>query len=777
MRVCLGYLTATRGRLIIETGALRVELAPEIDGTSRIDKQRARSEPIEGLTLTAIAGDAPFVEEHLTWAQEAIELAQQSGAPAFTGRPSPHWLDLDHFRVLLRAAVGNISVRQFLAELDGCTGSRAQSRDRRPVPSPRGRLSGRHRGRRTADRRPGRDQAAEAHGAAPAGPEGAWSPPAMRSPRARFTEGAHAPRAAIPFIVECWADGLLPDEQEDRLTGALYMNRTVALASYTGTVWHGQLDLTISGTAIRVPVPAGPHYNVVVNITSPMFRLTSDGKTPDCRPFREALAEAVGKAAKQAGRDIAAQMSAEQKQLATHRHQQQREAAQQRQLADREARQQRLALIETLKSERKALPTIRDVVLELLPDAIGIESVSRLMFNTRRLLYRIRDEVLQRSGRELKQGYFDDLLTEIEAEQGDLSPLLIREARGNFSIPHHGEAKPLGTLTVRAFLRPAWTFNKMIVIEKEDLRLMLEQAGWDERHDAFLMSAKGFNTRAARDLIDKIAETTEPVKVFSVHDGDSAGTLIQHTLQHATLARAARKIEVVDLGLQPWEGVALGLSVEKVPIRFTKGGEPIRRPVGEYVRALTDRAPKHETWEDWLQHSRIELNAFTSAQLIDWLDRKMAEHGAGKLIPPADILQDGFAERVRDRAHSAVVAAIDQRLDAQIAVIETERDEATKEIRAEIDRITADLHLQLAQVSEPFRDRIAAVQAEAQAIDCEAIVHRVIGQITPDADKLRTTIGEAFSVKPTLHWATVLHEIVEVTEVGNIDINDPGDDE
>ena len=66
------------------------------------------------------------------------------------------------------------------------------------------------------------------------------------------------------------------------------------------------------------------------------------------------------------------------------------------------------------------------------------------MFNTRRLVYRIRDEVLQRTGRELTQGYFDDLLTEIEAEQGDLHPLLIREARGNYSIPHFpDDATPL----------------------------------------------------------------------------------------------------------------------------------------------------------------------------------------------------------------------------------------------------------------------------------------------------------------------------------------------
>jgi hypothetical protein len=47
------------------------------------------------------------------------------------------------------------------------------------------------------------------------------------------------------------------------------------------------------------------------------------------------------------------------------------------------------------------------------------------MFNTRRLVYRIRDDVMRRTGRELKQNYFDDLLTEIEAERGDLHPLLI----------------------------------------------------------------------------------------------------------------------------------------------------------------------------------------------------------------------------------------------------------------------------------------------------------------------------------------------------------------
>jgi hypothetical protein len=42
------------------------------------------------------------------------------------------------------------------------------------------------------------------------------------------------------------------------------------------------------------------------------------------------------------------------------------------------------------------------------------------------------------------------------------------------------------------------------------------------------------------------AVTTERVTPFSVHDADAASTLIQHMLQHAMLARGARKIEVID---------------------------------------------------------------------------------------------------------------------------------------------------------------------------------------------------------------------------------------
>jgi DNA topoisomerase VI subunit B len=783
LRVCLGWLTATRGRLIVETGRIRVELVPEIDGQSRIGKVET-IEPIAGLRLTAVAGDERFRKEDLGWAEDAIELAKQSSAPAFIGRPSPHWMDLDHFRVLLRSAVGNISVRQFLAQFDGCTGSKAQTKIAAPFL-----------------RRAAADLTSDEAAVLLTLAQRETKPPKPKAlhPLGRntvvatgyaiaegtFLTGLHTPHAAIPFFVECWADAPHPEDQPASAITTLYMNRTVALVRCSCRAWHRFLDISIGGTEVRVSVPAGPHYEITIAVTACMFPMTSDGKAPDCRVFRSAMIEAVGKAAKQAGNELAAQMSAAQKWLDRQRNREEREEAQALRIADREARQQRQAAITMWKAEQKKLPTIKDVVLELLPGAIELEARSGHLFNTRRLLYRIRDEVLRRTGKELIQNTFDRLVTEIEAETGDLHPLLIREARGNFRIPHHlgGTTLPLGTLTVRQFHRPAWTFNKIVTIEKEDLRLMLEQARWDQRHDTLLMSSKGFNSRAARDLIDKIAGTSEPVLVFSVHDADAAGTLIQHTLQHATLARGARKIEVIDLGLQPWEGIDLGLSIEKVLPTHNKNGTEKRRPVGEYVKARTDPAPKGETWEEWLQHSRLELNAFTSAELIAWLDQKMAQHDAGKLIPPDDILQDQFSERARPRADDSLQLAIITHLDRVVATMKAEEVEAKKPLLAEIDRISAPLLAELSrvraplleqvrQVSEPFRRRIADAHAEADAIDRETLLHQVIERMLPDVNKLRQAITNVFTKEPTRHWEPVLHEIADRTDIGEIDLPD-----
>jgi hypothetical protein len=174
-------------------------------------------------------------------------------------------------------------------------------------------------------------------------------------------------------------------------------------------------------------------------------------------------------------------------------------------------------------------------------------------------------------------------------------------------------------------------------------------------------------------LIDKLAEHDEPVTVFCVHDADAYGTMIHQTLQEATNARAARKIKIVNLGLDPWEAIAMGLEVETVEVTQNKDGEDKRKPVADYVlerdRTHPNEARGGTSWEEWLQTHRVELNAMTTPQLIEWLDMKMKVLGCGKLIPPAEVLEEDLAARAEKKVRAEITKRIlrEADLDAQVA--------------------------------------------------------------------------------------------------------------
>jgi hypothetical protein len=59
-----------------------------------------------------------------------------------------------------------------------------------------------------------------------------------------------------------------------------------------------------------------------------------------------------------------------------------------------------------------------------------------------------------------------------------------------------------------------------------------------------------------------------------------------------------------------------------------------------------------------IQTNRVELNAMTTPQFIEWLDDKMAEHGSGKLIPPPDVLEAELAKRFEAKVRADLTAQI-----------------------------------------------------------------------------------------------------------------------
>jgi hypothetical protein len=135
--------------------------------------------------------------------------------------------------------------------------------------------------------------------------------------------------------------------------------------------------------------------------------------------------------------------------------------------------------------------------------------------------------------------------------------------------------------------------------------------------------------------------------------------MIFQTFQQATKARGARKLNIVNLGLEPWEAVAAGLEAEDV-----EGGDKYK-PVADYVLDRDDG----EQWERWLQLHRVELNAMTTPQLIAWLDDKMVAHGAGKLIPPRHVVARELETKLNAELRAAVMARIlrEAGLDRQVA--------------------------------------------------------------------------------------------------------------
>ncbi len=59
--------------------------------------------------------------------------------------------------------------------------------------------------------------------------------------------------------------------------------------------------------------------------------------------------------------------------------------------------------------------------------------------------------------------------------------------------------------------------------------------------------------------------------------------MIYQTLQEETKARPGRKVKIINLGLEPWEGIEMGLDPENLVQDENK--QKKRKAVGDYIRA------------------------------------------------------------------------------------------------------------------------------------------------------------------------------------------------
>lgn len=627
IRVAVGAVLASGGSLVVTTRNQRHVLVPRhLDGRTVVASMPA-DYPI-GTRIEIAFGDAlPADGNAMAWADLAIRASKGS---VYSGKSSPYWYDADHFHELLIAAGGR-PVRMLVEQLDGCSGAKA------------GKISDAFRGVPCAGM--SREQSIALLGAARSHSKqvnprrlGAIGPDVFEGAyaieRGTAETGSHEPKADIPFVVEAWAD--LRELDGKHVDVDLMVNRTPATGEINAQ--KHKTEIAMFGMGIQHYIAKAPgSYSIIINITAPHIPITTDGKEPDLTVFREAIQEAVGRAVKKARRSVPKPIKRSQK----------------------------------------------DIVLSRLNDAISRASgAGKYMFSMRNLYYAVRPYVMEEVGTGLTYGNFTNIITDYESDHGDINGMF-RDDRGKLYHPHLESEIPLGTKSVAAYERPEWRFNKVLYIEKEGFFEALRAAKWPERHDCALMSSKGFSGRAARDLIDMLAEdTVETVTVFCVHDADASGTMIYQSLQEATRARGRRKIEIINLGLEPWEGQDMDLDREDRESLSSA-------PVAEYIKERPDGAQ----WEQWLQSYRYELNAMPTPQLIEWLDRKMAEHDGKKVQPPVkfalDYIRDTAEESARSRLTAEILeeAGLEDRVDE--AMIEIELP-AAEEINVALPAFLAD---------------------------------------------------------------------------------------
>jgi hypothetical protein len=614
LRVVAGAVFASEGTLTVITRNQRIDLQPLADGTTKVvsvtPADRAAGSRIEVGFGPTMPGDLqPF-----QWVDTAAHIA--TIGDSYRGLSSAYWYDGAQFHELL-LAFGIQPVRALIAQLDGCSGGkageivnsvglgRAVCRDVKRAQAEQLLQAARKRSRAVA---PDRLGALGRH----VYPGGYYA-----VERGIATIGTDPKlRAEIPYVAEAWAQKF--GNEGDTIVVNVTINRTPSTGHVHG-YRNADKNISLNGSGLHYHSKDAPKkgaFIIRINVTTPFCPITSDGKAPDLDPFSDAIFNVLVSATRKA----------------------QRAAPEERKVSQ------------------------KDIVFENMEAVVAeVGGNGEDDFGERQILYRVRKLVQEQIGETLTTPNFKKIMTQYENDHGEIDGMY-REPRGSLSHPHSGDIIPLGTRTVENYERPVWEFNNILFIEKEGFSDAARRRGWDKSHDCMIMSSKGFGTRAAKDLVDKIAEHDEPVTVVLAHDADAAGTLIYQTFIEATAARGARKIRVINLGLEPWEAIAMGLDPEEFEETETKSGKVLRRPVADYVRKrdkkFPNEAPGGISWDDWLQTNRVELNAFTTPELMAWLDRKLAEHGAVKLIPP----HRAIAAELEDQLAAAVRVAVSERI-------------------------------------------------------------------------------------------------------------------
>jgi len=369
--------------------------------------------------------------------------------------------------------------------------------------------------------------------------------------------------------------------------------------------------------------------------------------------------------------------------------------------------------------------TVKDAAYAIMEDSYNkVSKYGALPASARQIMYAARGYILAQTGDEkLDSNYFRKLLKDyIQDNYLEDSWDVTFDDRGTLHEPHTKKKVPQGTLQVRAYLNevhekrdlinknrikgkpplgivgkaPKFTdvqyptvgaenrFSAVMLVEKEGFMPLFDKVKLANRYDIAILANKGQSVDATRRLVDTLCSSSNGVPLYIVRDFDVAGFSISATVcndtEHYTFENM---IDATDLGLRLDD--VEGLEDEPV---FVKGSgwtvtNRLKRN-GATDGEVEYLAPKGGRVGGGTYGRRVELNAFTSEEFIDWLEGKFEEHGIEKVIPGEDVLDEAYRRAFELECYQSVIEKRKKKIQKKALALDLP-DDLEETIRDRLD--------------------------------------------------------------------------------------------
>ena len=311
-----------------------------------------------------------------------------------------------------------------------------------------------------------------------------------------------------------------------------------------------------------------------------------------------------------------------------------------------------------------------DVARRIIPEAYRIASGGgTLPASKRQIYYAAREKFRQATGRMIEQKTCDGLLLKYmnRHRQETAEWKVTADPRGSLVVPNtFKEVRvPCGTLQIdshMAMIRmmpdghadampsvpiewpsmaPGQRYRAVLYIEKEGFEPLLQSVRLAERFEIAVLSCKGMSVVAARKFVDHVCRVNGGVPLYTVHDFDLSGFFIaarlttvsdEAELQDRVAYRFKNQINETDFGLRLDDA-----------IRYQLADERCKAP--GYIDPSLRLTPQEAHFLK--SGRRIELNAFTAPQFIEWIEGKLRDAGlTERMLPTEDVLGRAYRQAI-----------------------------------------------------------------------------------------------------------------------------------